>query len=347
MLVEQMVGDQERTKARSTKDWKGVLGQDHSTEVELRGSSGMRDRPKGQRSDRGSSTELPKGYWRPMEGQRWKTGQKKEVQSEAEGRPGWGDQSCVVRESGGARLDKRKKEDQSWQVWSGAKMPGKARKGRLELGRLVWGHKARIQSYQLVNLTEGQGPGASLKDKRHPKAKETSAGPGQGTGDPGRVCEEQEGPRNARTSLRPSNKSRQLRLRVETGPKNCQSQVPMGNREGVEGWDWPSLGLGAVPKVHGGPETNIRGSGGQMSDAIPVSKCWDDQGKDQGDQPGVRGSSGELTDMSPVVEAGSGASLEGNSNLEGNSDVSPHESGKNEGQTGVRSEGVDALSFDH
>ncbi|KAI6003449.1 hypothetical protein F5J12DRAFT_783521 [Pisolithus orientalis] len=133
----------------------------------------------------------------------------------------------------------------------------------------------------------------------------------------------------------------------------------MGNREGVEGWDWPSLGLGAVPKVHGGPETNIRGSGGQMSDAIPVSKCWDDQGKDQGDQPGVRGSSGELTDMSPVVEAGSGASLEGNSNLEGNSDVSPHgesdsgadmaspESGKNEGQTGVRSEGVDALSFDH
>ncbi|KAI6010665.1 hypothetical protein F5J12DRAFT_781683 [Pisolithus orientalis] len=117
------------------------------------------------------------------------------------------------------------------------------------------------------------------------------------------------------------------------------------SREGVEGWDWPSPGLRAAPKVCRGPETNIRGPGGQMSDVIPVSMGWS-AGMTEGDQPGVRGSSGELTEVSLVVEASSGASPEGNSNLEVGSGMNP-ESGKNEWKTGVRSEGMDALSFNH
>ncbi|KAI6008902.1 hypothetical protein F5J12DRAFT_782310 [Pisolithus orientalis] len=96
------------------------------------------------------------------------------------------------------------------------------------------------------------------------------------------------------------------------------------SREGVEDQDWLGPGLGAAPEVHRGQKTNIRESGGQMSDMIPVfstvelvKDSWArDCGEDQGDQPGVRGSSGELTEVSLVVEASSGASLEGNSDLE-------------------------------
>ncbi|KAI6010672.1 hypothetical protein F5J12DRAFT_781688 [Pisolithus orientalis] len=65
-------------------------------------------------------------------------------------------------------------------------------------------------------------------------------------------------------------------------------------------------------------------NGEQGSTVEPDLDSWDrDCGEDWGDQPGVRGSLGELTEVSPVVEASSGASPEGNFDLEVGSSMSP------------------------
>ncbi|KAI5994245.1 hypothetical protein F5J12DRAFT_785809 [Pisolithus orientalis] len=163
--------------------------------------------------------------------------------------------------------------------------------------------------------------GASLKDKYHPEAEVTSAGPGQGIGDPGWVCEGQEGLRGARTSPRPSNRSRQVWVRWPTKTKartasnkrldRLVTDSPgtgkgvQGSKAGVakaEGADWTKkpLKLSANGEQGRGLKTDIRESGGQ----------------DRGDQPGVRGGLREPTEVSLVVEAGSGSSPEGNSDLE-------------------------------
>ncbi|KAI5984550.1 hypothetical protein F5J12DRAFT_787560 [Pisolithus orientalis] len=156
-------------------------------------------------------------------------------------------------------------------------------------------------------------PGASPKDKHHPKAEVTSAGQGQGTGDLGGVCEEQEGLRKARISSRPSNRSRQVWVRWlnQTGARRASNEGQEAersgklasdkSREGVEDWDWLSPGLGAAP------------------------------------EPEVRGSSGGLTEVSPVVEASSGASPEGNSDLEVGSGVNPGWCARSNATQGVQS----------
>ncbi|KAI6007520.1 hypothetical protein F5J12DRAFT_782567 [Pisolithus orientalis] len=72
-------------------------------------------------------------------------------------------------------------------------------------------------------------PRASPKDRHHSEAKETGAGLGQGTGDLGQVCEDQEGLRKARTSLRPSNRSRQVWVRWPN-----QTKAGMASNEGQE-----------------------------------------------------------------------------------------------------------------
>ncbi|KAI6150946.1 hypothetical protein BKA82DRAFT_4013558 [Pisolithus tinctorius] len=106
-------------------------------------------------------------------------------------------------------------------------------------------------------------------------------------------------------------------------PKTAEAECQWGNKEGVEDRDWPSLGLGAAPEVHRGPETNIGESGGQMSDETPVFSTVElDEDSWARVLGQLRDSLGELTEVSPVVEAGSGASPEGNSDLEVGSSMS-------------------------
>ncbi|KAI6141223.1 hypothetical protein BKA82DRAFT_4018835 [Pisolithus tinctorius] len=177
-------------------------------------------------------------------------------------------------------------------------------------------------------------PGTSPKDKHHPEAEVTSAALGQWTGDPGGVCKEQKRSEESQDRSKPSNRSRQVRMRWlnQTGAERASNkgQEAEGSgkaasdksREGIEGRDWPSPGLGVAPEVHRGPRTNIGESGGQMSDEIPVFSTVE-LDRDSWARPGVRGSSGELTEVRPVVEASSEASPDGNSDLEVGSGKNP------------------------